>query len=102
VPTSLDPTENKLPLVLLIMTADAENMIQGNHEFLDLQNQTKYSSSTPSIHVTGNEGLPVCEDNIRIPEDVWCLEQGQSMRYPMACKEEVMQALQQLRRTDHC
>jgi hypothetical protein len=68
--------------------ADAENAIQGNHEFLDPQNQT----STPQAcrpSITGNKGLPVCEDNIRIPEDVRHLEQDHSRRYPMACKEEV-------------
>jgi hypothetical protein len=75
-------------------TTDAENTIRGNHEFLDPQNQT----NTPRARrpsVTGNEGLPVREDNIRIPEDVRRLEQEHSMRYWRPREEEVMQALQQ-------
>jgi hypothetical protein len=71
-------------------TTDAENTIRGNHEFLDPQNQT----NTPRARrpsVTGNEGLPVREDNIRIPEDVRRLEQEHSARYWRPREEEVSQ-----------
>ena len=86
--------------------ADAENAIQGNHKYLDPQNQT----STPQAchpSIAGNEGLLVCEDvivedvttstyedAIRIPENTWHLEQIHFKCYPPASEEEVMQALQ--------
>ena len=66
--------------------ADVENAIQGNHKFLNPQNQT----STPQAchpSIAGNEVLLVHEDviaedvvtgthegTIRIPEDTWHLE----------------------------
>jgi hypothetical protein len=64
------PNREQTAMVLLTMLLMQRMQFKAIMSSLILQNQT----STPQAchpSITGNKGLPVCEDNIRIPEDVW-------------------------------